>query len=629
MQLAASEAGDIQWHDLAVSIGRLDIVKAQSGSVKAGRLLAVMGPSGAGKSVLLHALAGLAPAKAEVSGSVWGGPRCERVGVAEGNMALMEQDVPFFSELTPRETIRFASEMEGLPGADAAKEAATLLQRVGLKHVADRKVGERYLGGTGQGLSGGEQRRLALACAIAGEAKAASSQCKAKALLADEPTTGLDTFQAAEVVQLLRDLGVSRHCATIMTIHQPRSSVWAMIDDVLLLAPGGRAVFCGPTSAALSHLAGLGHICPREGVNPADFLIDLISVHTGSSSAVAEDLHRIDRLAEMFEVRTREQWQLPGPSQEASSGLLQSQSELRAFRLLFGRAWMQVSRDKVTNLARLAATAGLGLVFGAQFGSFEGGDVLSATSISSRVALLSFGCISMAFIGEMRALDRFAKEKKVVGRERAACRYSGATYVAAKALAELPSDGLFACLFACVVHCRCGLRTPLIDLMGLCGLVALVCAALGLAIGAAVPNGDRAMSVGVPIMSVHMLTGVIDPAGSSAQQPSAGMLAMRAISPIRYALEALCHAELDGAELKPSPGEAARLGGLAMARSGDAVIMRLGIQHTYQEAVVRLVALFVFHLVIAVLIMAFLQPTFRRARSRQRGRLVPLKGQQP
>lgn len=37
-------------------------------------------------------------------------------------------------------------------------------------------------------------------------------------MLADEPTTGLDTFQAAEMVELLSEMGRSRHCATIMCL---------------------------------------------------------------------------------------------------------------------------------------------------------------------------------------------------------------------------------------------------------------------------------------------------------------------------------------------------------------------------------------------------------------------------
>eukprot|EP00913_Durusdinium_trenchii_P029776 g27902.t1 len=138
----------------------------------------------------------------------------------------------------------------------------------------------------------------------------------------------------------------------------------------------------------------------------------------------------------------------------------------------------------------------------------------------------------------MRALDRFAKEKKVVSRERASGFYSGFTYLLAKAVAELPSDAMFACIFACVLHWRCGLRASLPELMAVYCFLAVVCAALGLAIGAAIPNAERAMTTGIPVMTVHMLTGVIDPAGSAAATPSQGMVMLRSISPIRYAIEA-------------------------------------------------------------------------------------------
>eukprot|EP00435_Cladocopium_sp_Y103_P010425 s1940_g2.t1 len=444
----------------------------------------------------------------------------------------MPSEVPFFSELTVSETVIFAAQLEGLSRSKAAAVAEKLLTRLRLGEVSERRVGERYIGSSGHGLSGGEQRRLALACALAGE----DDTAQLKALLADEPTTGLDTFQAAEMVQLLAELGRSRQCATIMTIHQPRSSVWAMIEDVLLLGPGGRAVFCGSRAEILEQLAALGNACPREGVNPADFIIDLISVHS-EGAQVDQDHRRIARLAENLAARRPAAARSPGPPKLTPAAPHSSTSPWRAFHLLLRRAWLQTSRDKATNFSRLLATGGLGFIFGAQFGFFAPDD-MTAVSVTSRVGLLSFGAISMAFIGEMRALDRFAKEKKVVSRERASGFYSGFTYLCAKAVAELPSDALFASFFAFVLHCQCGLRVPLSELMAVYCLLAVVCAALGLAIGAAIPNAERAMTAGIPIMTVHMLTGVIDPAGSAAAQPSPSMVMLRSISPIRYAIEA-------------------------------------------------------------------------------------------
>lgn len=599
----------IYWDNVSVSVNGKILVQPHSGSAKACRLLAVMGPSGAGKSLLLHSLCGLAPSNATVLGSVYGaGKMATEVGVPQRNMALLEQEVPFFSELTVSETVIFAAQLEGLSLRKAALVAEKLLNRLRLGEVSQRRVGERYIGSSGHGLSGGEQRRLALACALAGEDDAA----QLKALLADEPTTGLDTFQAAEMVQLLAELGQSRQCATIMTIHQPRSSVWAMIEDVLLLGPGGRAVFCGSRTEILEQLAALGHACPREGVNPADFIIDLISVHS-EGAQVDEDHRRIASLAENLARAKRAVARPPGAPSLTPPAPHSSTSPWRAFHLLVRRAWLQTSRDKGTNFSRLLATGGLGFIFGAQFGFFAPDD-MTAVFVTSRVGLLSFGAISMAFIGEMRALDRFAKEKKVVSRERASGFYSGFTYLCAKAVAELPSDAMFACFFAFVLHCRCGLRVPLNELMAVYCLLAVVCAALGLAIGAAIPNPERAMTAGIPIMTVHMLTGVIDPAGSAASQPSPSMVMPRSISPIRYAIEALCRSELDGAVLAPNPSEAGKFGGVALLRSGDVFIERLGISRSYEEAMLQLSCLLFCHLSAAALLLVALKPRFSRAR---------------
>eukprot|EP00930_Biecheleria_cincta_P030775 TRINITY_DN21330_c0_g2_i1.p1 TRINITY_DN21330_c0_g2~~TRINITY_DN21330_c0_g2_i1.p1 ORF type:complete len:634 (-),score=89.27 TRINITY_DN21330_c0_g2_i1:397-2298(-) len=621
--------GTIHWQDLSVVVNERTLLRTHSGTARAGRLLAVMGPSGAGKSVFLHALAGLAPTAARVTGHVWDASGESRIGVPEGTMALLEQDVPFFSELTPREIINFAAQLEGLSSSAAEEVATALLQRMGLQHVADQKVGERYLGGTGQGISGGEQRRLALACALAGEEGAGTTKSHAKALLCDEPTTGLDTFQAFDIVKLLRDLSVGRTCATILSIHQPRSSVWALIDDLLLLSPGGQAVYCGPSENVLKHFAALGHACSLIGVNPADFLIDKISVHTSNASIAADDQNRISSLAIAFRssqakfaagqgtVPTRNT--LTSKNSQASHRI----SAWRAFWLLSQRAWAQMLRDKVTNLARLGATVGLALIFGAQFGKFDSEGAIGASTVSSRVGLLSFGGISMAFIGEMRALDRFAKEKKVIWRERAASRYNGVAYLMAKAVAELPSDALLAGLFGAVVHYQCTLRASASSLAGICALVALCCAALGLAIGALVPNGERAMTAGVPIMTVHMLTGVIDPAGAAAQNPNWVMRALRSVSPIRYAIEALCHAEFGGAQLAQSPSEAAKIGGLAFARTGEVVIGHLGITRSQEEAITGLGLLCFAHLLAAAVILTFMQPSFRRAQPPKKA-IVPV-----
>ncbi len=85
-----------------------------------------------------------------------------------------------------------------------------------------------------------------------------------------------------QVMQTLKDLCKEGH-TVISSIHQPRSSIFAMFDDLILLSEG-RMLYSGPASEALSYFEELGHHCPQH-YNPAEFLADLISVDASSPEA--------------------------------------------------------------------------------------------------------------------------------------------------------------------------------------------------------------------------------------------------------------------------------------------------------------------------------------------------------
>jgi ABC-2 type transport system ATP-binding protein len=97
--------------------------------------------------------------------------------------------------LTGRDHLRLQTTLQGLPKAQRRARGDELLERVGLSHAADRKVG---------GYSGGMKRRLDLALALVHSPRV---------LFLDEPTTGLDPSSRAdlwaEVARLARDEGVT------------------------------------------------------------------------------------------------------------------------------------------------------------------------------------------------------------------------------------------------------------------------------------------------------------------------------------------------------------------------------------------------------------------------------------
>jgi len=162
--------------------------------VAPGEIYGFLGPNGAGKSTTVHMLTTLLPptaGSARVGGFdvVRQGPEVRRtIGAALQEAALDPL-------LTGREHLKLQLALHGIPRAERPARTDALLERVGLRLAADRRIG---------GYSGGMKRRLDLALALAH---------RPRILFLDEPTTGLDPQSRSalwdEVVRLKRDEGVT------------------------------------------------------------------------------------------------------------------------------------------------------------------------------------------------------------------------------------------------------------------------------------------------------------------------------------------------------------------------------------------------------------------------------------
>jgi putative ABC transport system ATP-binding protein len=191
-------------------------------TVAAGELVAVMGPSGCGKSTLLHLAGGLEdPTAGQVS---VGGTDIASLG-ASARAALRRRQVGYVfqrlnlvTSLTALENVMLPLELEGTPARDARARARDALASVGLHQQLDRFPDD---------FSGGEQQRIAVARALAGERHL---------LLADEPTGSLDTMTGDSVIELLAGLPAAYGTAIVLVTHEPRYAAWA--DRVVFLRDG-------------------------------------------------------------------------------------------------------------------------------------------------------------------------------------------------------------------------------------------------------------------------------------------------------------------------------------------------------------------------------------------------------
>ncbi|KAI0067224.1 hypothetical protein BV25DRAFT_1911888 [Artomyces pyxidatus] len=252
----------LQFSDISYKLSNRPILESISGSVKPGQVLAIMGPSGAGKSTFLDILARKRK-RGTVSGTTLVNGRVVGDGEFRKVIGFVDQEDTLMSTLTVYETVLYSALLR-LPRDMSleAKKYRTLetMNELGILGIKDSRIGDS----SHRSISGGEKRRVSIACELV---------TSPSILFLDEPTSGLDAYNAFNVVDSLVSLARNYNRTVVFTIHQPRSNIVSLFDQLVLLAQG-RLVYSGEFSKCQPYFDNIGQHCP-PGFNIADYLIDL------------------------------------------------------------------------------------------------------------------------------------------------------------------------------------------------------------------------------------------------------------------------------------------------------------------------------------------------------------------
>jgi ABC-type multidrug transport system ATPase subunit len=168
---------------------------------------------GAGKTTLLNYLSDKDPSrnlKKEGEVTINGVSR-NKVNFFQ-YVAYVQQDDILFQSITVRECLTFAARMR-LPGSvDHEERVNKLIESLKLEKAQNTKIGGPMV----KGVSGGERKRTSIGVELITDPSL---------IFLDEPTTGLDSFTAFTVVEVLRGLALSGR-SVIATIHQPNSETF-------------------------------------------------------------------------------------------------------------------------------------------------------------------------------------------------------------------------------------------------------------------------------------------------------------------------------------------------------------------------------------------------------------------
>ncbi len=230
---------------------------------KSGELVAIMGSSGAGKSTLLSVLNGTSPVS---DGKLLlnGKDIYKDARVLEGMIGNIPQDDLLIEELSVYQNLFYNTKL--VYGKDSDAEirirVMNMLDSLGLTDTADLKVGNPL----NKTISGGQRKRLNIALELIREPAV---------LFVDEPTSGLSSHDAENVMDLLKQLTLTGKLVFVV-IHQPSSDIFRMFDRLLILDTGGYPIYYGNPSDSLLYFKSQAQFadadeseCPACGnINP-------------------------------------------------------------------------------------------------------------------------------------------------------------------------------------------------------------------------------------------------------------------------------------------------------------------------------------------------------------------------
>lgn len=275
--MADHKPASLYFENLSYVLNGKVILDRIQGVAHPGQIMAIMGASGAGKTTFLDILA-----RKNKRGSVEGNFYVNGEKVSNSDyknvIGFVDQEDTMLPTLTVHETI-MTSALLRLPRdmGRAAKELRVyeVEKQLGISHIKDSLIGSEE--GNGRGISGGEKRRVGIACELV---------TSPSILFLDEPTSGLDAFNAFNVIECLVTLAKTYNRTVIFTIHQPRSNIVALFDQLILLAKG-KTVYSGEFALCQNYFDSIGYSCP-PGFNIADYLVDL-TMHVEDLGTSTED----------------------------------------------------------------------------------------------------------------------------------------------------------------------------------------------------------------------------------------------------------------------------------------------------------------------------------------------------
>ena len=227
----------IETRDLTKRYDQQTAVDRLSFEVREGEIFGFLGPNGAGKSTTLLMLLGLSTPTSG-SAQVCGLDSLRRATEVKRIVGYLPENVGFYNELNPVDSLVFISELNGIPRQESKARIMEVLKIVGLQDSLSKKIGA---------FSRGMKQRLGIAEVLLKNPKI---------LFLDEPTLGLDPDGALRLIELIHSLNKDKNITVLLSSHN-LYQVQKISHRVGIMIKG-RMVAIGTIDALAKEKFGLG-----------------------------------------------------------------------------------------------------------------------------------------------------------------------------------------------------------------------------------------------------------------------------------------------------------------------------------------------------------------------------------
>ncbi|VVC39932.1 AAA+ ATPase domain,P-loop containing nucleoside triphosphate hydrolase,ABC transporter-like,ABC-2 type [Cinara cedri] len=410
-------------------------------------LVAIMGPSGAGKSTLMAALANKLPAHIELEGSVKIGSISVK-NFKSYNFGYMYQHDLFCGVLTVKEHLYFMAKLKldrRISEKNQKARVLAIIDELGLSQCANTKIGFGRENGKIT-LSGGERKIVSFATELLTDPPF---------LFCDEPTTGLDSYSAKNVVSVMQRLVSDQGKTVVCIIHQPSSELLNVFQQLILVADG-RIAYSGPPVRVTSFFEScVGFRCP-ENYNCADFIMKILSDGNKSVNSICDEF-AASKQAEVIKNAISNEIYFETSSISVLHNHLSPFWPVKLYHLT-GRYLLEKVRDPTIDVHRFLQKVGIAVMVGL---CYLGTVQRTQNGIQSFQGVFFMLITENFFTPMYSVMNQLPVQLPLFRREYTSGLYGASTFYAANLLSFIPTLIIEPTVYTTIIYCMAGLKNDL------------------------------------------------------------------------------------------------------------------------------------------------------------------------